>query len=213
MKNNPGVVTVFTLTTYQGSKSRFNDGSYCRKIKGRDLTQLECFDLLKGSRRKFLNVLHNRYPGTNYVWILEPHETGYSHCHLVVFREFSEPEQIFIKELWSKKCQAGSFDRGIEVTSKQSDEAIHSIRNYFMKYMTKQFGTGDQAWTDGKLQFNAMIWATKTLVRCFQSASSIMRRPEKDSDVTWGTVELLIPGAQFTIWSREDGTPFPSLGK
>lgn len=56
-------VTMLTLTTYQGSKSRFNDGSYSRKILGRDLTILDCFVLLKESRTKFLNVLRNRYPG------------------------------------------------------------------------------------------------------------------------------------------------------
>jgi hypothetical protein len=50
MKDNPGIVTMFTLTTYQGSKSRYNDGSYSRQVTGRDLTILDCFDLLKDSR-------------------------------------------------------------------------------------------------------------------------------------------------------------------
>jgi hypothetical protein len=214
MKDNPGVVTMFTLTTYQGSKSRFNDGSYSRKVLGYDLTQLECFDLLKYSRAKFLNVLRNRNPGIDYVWVLEPHETGYPHCHLVVFREFSESERVFIKELWSEKYQAGSFDRGIEVTSKRSDEAIHSIRNYLMKYMTKQFGIGDQAWTDGELLFNAMVWATTTRMwGASKGLTDIMKRPDKASEVTWDTVELLTPEAQFTVWSRDDGIPFPSLGE
>ncbi len=214
MKDNSGVVTMFTLTTYQGSKSRFNDGSYSRTIKGHDMTQLECFDLLKGSRAKFLNVLRRRYPGIDYVWVLEPHETGYPHCHLVVFQEFSEDEQVFIKELWSEKYQAGSFDRGIEVTSKMSDEAIHSIRNYLMKYMTKQFGTGDQAWTKGELLFNAMIWATGTRMwGASKALTEVMRKPEKDSEVRWDTVELLKPRAEITVWSRDDGTPFPVLGE
>ena len=43
--------------------------------------------------------------------------------------------------------------------------------------------------------------------------TAIMRRPEKESDVTQDTVELLTPGAQFTVWSRDDGTPFPALGE
>jgi hypothetical protein len=41
--------------------------------------------------------------------------------------------------------------------------------------------------------------------------TAIMRKPEKESDVTWDMVELLIPGAQFTVWSRDDGIPFPDL--
>ncbi|MGD0080228.1 MAG: hypothetical protein ABSB80_06235 [Methanoregula sp.] len=43
--------------------------------------------------------------------------------------------------------------------------------------------------------------------------TAVMRRPVKESDVTWDTVELLILGAQYTVWSREDGTPFSSLGE
>jgi len=100
--DNPGIVTMFTLTTYQGSKSRYNDGSYSRKAIGKDLNILDCFDLLKASRTKFLNVMRNRYSHINYVWVLEPHETGYPHCHLVVFWEFSDLEQQEIKRLWSE---------------------------------------------------------------------------------------------------------------
>jgi hypothetical protein len=160
MKDNPGMVTMFTLTTYQCSTSWFNDGSFSRKMTGKDLTIQDCFDLLKVSRAKFLNVLRNRYPGIHYFWVLEPHKTEYPHCHLVVFREFSDTEQTAIKQLWCEKYHAGSYDRGIEVSSKKSDESIHSIRNYLMKYMTKQFGNGDEAWTEGELLFNAIVWTT-----------------------------------------------------
>jgi hypothetical protein len=81
-----------------------------------------------------------------------------------------------------------------------------------MKYMTKQFGSGDEPWTEGELLFNAMVWATGTRMwGASKELTAIMRRPVKDSDVTWETVELLIPGAQFTVWTREDGTTFPNL--
>ena len=227
MKDYPGVVTMFTLTTYQGSKSKFNDGSLSREVKGHDLTIFECFDLLKISRTKFLNVLRNRYPGINYVWVLEPHETGFPHCHLVVFREFTEQEQTFIKELWSEKYQAGSYDRGIEVSSKTSDESIKSIRNYLMKYMTKQFGTGEQPWTKGEFLFNAMVWKTGTRMwGASKELTDVMRRPEKISDIIWDTVELLIPSrgvsilellmpskgignGSLLVWSREDKMQSP----
>jgi hypothetical protein len=212
MKDHPGMVTMFTLTTYQGSKSQFNDGSFSRNAVGKNLTIEDCFDLLKESRTKLLNVLRNRYKGINYVWVLEPHETGYPHCHLVIFREFTEDEQVIIKQLWSEKYRAGSFDRGINVTSKKSDESIRSIRNYLMKYMTKQFGNGDEPWTDGELLFNAMIWVSCTRMwGALKELTAIMRRPMKESNVTWNTVELVIPGARYTVWSRNDGTPFPTI--
>ena len=203
---------MFTLTTYQGCQSGYNDGSYSRKATGKDLTILDCFDIRKIPRTKFLNVLRNRYPGKNYVWVLEPHETGYPHCHLVVFHKFSDTEQNEIKRLWSEKYQAGSYDRGIEVTSKRSDESIQSIRNYLMKYMTKQFGNGDEPWQDGEFLFNAMVWATGTRMwGASKCLTEIMRRPKTISEVVWDAVDLLVSGAQFRVWSRNDGTPFTDL--
>lgn len=212
MKGNMGVVTMFTLTCYQSSKSRFNDGSYSRKIKGHDVTIEEVFDLLTLSRTKLLDAIRHRHPGINYVWVLEAHKTGFPHCHLVIFKEFTKSEQNAIKSLWSSKYEAGSLDRGVKITSKKSDESIKSIRNYLMKYMAKQFGTGTELWKKGDLLFNAMVWETKTRMwGTSKELTAVMKKPDKDSDVIWDTVELLIPGAKFTIWSRKDGTPFPSL--
>lgn len=215
MKDNPGVVSMFTLTTYQGSISGFNDGSFSEKVKGHRLSIDECFDLLKESRTKLLDAIRNKYPGINYVWILEPHKTGFPHCHLVIFKAFTESEQNAIKTLWSSKYQAGSIDRGITITSKNSDESILSIRNYLMKYMSKQFGTGEP-WTKEELLFNAMVWKTGTRMwGASKELTAVMRKPESVSDVVWDIVELLIPGpvgcATFTIWSRDDGEPFPVL--
>jgi len=78
--------------------------------------------------------------------------------------------------------------------------------------MTKQFGNGDEPWTNGELLFNAMVWATGTRMwGASKEPTTVMRRPKKDSDVTWDTVELVMSGAQFTVWSRDDGTSFPNL--
>jgi hypothetical protein len=44
-----------------------------------------------------------------------------------------------------------------------------------------------------------------------RNSPAIVRKPEKNSDVSWDTVELLIPGGQFTVWTRKDGTSFPDL--
>jgi|GEM_PF-4039222 hypothetical protein len=41
--------------------------------------------------------------------------------------------------------------------------------------------------------------------------TAIMRRSDKDSVVTRDTIELLILDAQFTVWSRDEGKPFPNL--
>jgi len=38
-----------------------------------------------------------------------------------------------------------------------------------------------------------------------------MRRPVKETDVIWDTIELPVPGAQLTVWSRKDETTMPSI--
>jgi len=43
--------------------------------------------------------------------------------------------------------------------------------------------------------------------------TAIIWKPEKVSDVIWDAVELLMPGMQLTVWSRNDGTPFPNLNE
>jgi hypothetical protein len=83
-----------------------------------------------------------------------------------------------------------------------------------MKYMVKQFGAGDEPWSEGEFLFNAMIWATGTRMwGASKEQTAVMRRHEKKSEVTWDTIELLIPGAQLTVWSREDGIPYPNLNE
>jgi hypothetical protein len=81
-----------------------------------------------------------------------------------------------------------------------------------MKYMTKQFGSGEEPWTDGELLFNALIWVTSTRMwGASKELAAIMRRPEKESEVTWNLVELLMPGGQIAVWSRDDEIPFPNF--
>jgi hypothetical protein len=48
-------------------------------------------------------------------------------------------------------------------------------------------------------------------VGCIKGTHGNNAETKKDSDVTWNTVELLIPGAQFTVWFRDDGIPFPDF--
>jgi len=210
--------TMLTLTVYQTTKSELNDGSYSRNIKGHDLTYEESLDLLLTSREKLLNVLRNRYPGLNYVWVLEAHETGNAHCHLLIFKGLTETEQNSIKELWSCKYQAGSSKHGVKISESKNVGEILSMKNYLMKYMNKQFGVGAEEWTDGDLLFNAMMWKTGTRMwGASKEITAVMRKPESISDVVWDTVELIVPGKPFgsfvhLIWSRENGEPFPAHG-
>lgn len=228
IRDNPNVskvATMLTLTVYQTSESEKNDGSYSRKIKGRDISYQESLKLLLVSRKKLLNVLRNRYPGINYVWILEPHKTGNAHCHLLILKELSEPEQNSLKELWSRKYQAGSRKHGVKISESKKTDEIVSMKNYLMKYMGKQFGIGSDGWSKGDLLFNAMMWYTKTRMwGASKELTAVMRKPEIVSDVEWNSVELLKPQemklpngetrvieCSHLVWQRDNGEPFPVL--
>lgn len=213
VKTHQTFVTHFTLTVYQSSKSKLHNGSYSRKVKGYDLKYQESLDLLLASRKKLLDVIRHRYPGINYVWVMEAHETGYPHCHLLMFREFSEAEQNSIKDLWALKYQAGSRAHGVKVTSSGESEKVLSMKNYLMKYMDKQFSEGTEGWTEGDLLFNAMMWETKTRMwGTSKELTAVMKRPDSpESGIVWDTIELVTPGGEFKVWSSEDGTPLPVL--
>jgi hypothetical protein len=81
-----------------------------------------------------------------------------------------------------------------------------------MKYMTKQFGDNKDLWSEGELLFNGMVWASNTRMwGASKELTAVMLRPVKVLDVIWDTVELLIPGTEITVWSRNDGIPFLTL--
>jgi hypothetical protein len=81
--------------------------------------------------------------------------------------------------------------------------------------MNTQFVNGQDPWADGEHLFNAMVWATGTRMwGASKQLTEVMRKPMKESDnVIWDTVELLMPGTQLTVWSRDEGTPFPNLNE
>lgn len=157
VRENPVPLTMISLTTYQ-------DGFYSHQVKGREITLYESFDIIQKSRHKLITMITTRIrPGVDYFWVLEPHVTGYPHCHLVLFADLSQPEINKIQNLWVK-YGAGSKEHGCEVTISRKEDSIKSIRNYLMKYLAKTFLDGDTgsrysagSWGPGEFVFNAII--------------------------------------------------------
>ena len=134
LKENPASVTMLTLTTYQ-------DGHYSTTAKGEMVTIPQSFDMLKTSWKRLRMALRQYLPSNRYVWIMEPHKTGYPHLHVIIFEDVNEQTQGAITRLWSKKYKAGSADHGVNFAVKKPEESIKSIRNYLMKYVAKGFRT------------------------------------------------------------------------
>ncbi|MDD5188093.1 MAG: hypothetical protein PHF57_07785, partial [Methanoregula sp.] len=67
----------------------------------------------------------------------------------------------------------------------------------------------------GELLFNAIVWATGTRMwGASKELTEVMRKPNTGlSEVTWETVELLMPGSQVIVWSYDEGTSSPLLNE
>lgn len=181
LKEHPQkVITMLTLTTAHGY-NRFG-----QKSKTNDITIPDCFDLLKNGWSKLRKNIVNR--GFDYVWILEPHRTGYPHIHVCIFGAVTEKDQNQIKKLWCG-YGCGSIEQGAQFSEKAGADSIKSIRNYLMKYMIKAWSDSD--WTTAQLVFNALVWANKwRLWGSSKKITKVMSSQPRKSIVDWQLAEI-----------------------
>ena len=119
--------TMITMTTY-------HDSDYAFAKTGKRFSMVDSFEMLIKSRAKLIQNLRNIYDDVQYIWILEPHKSGYPHCHMLVFKKISPVEQVKLKSMWANKYETGSFQHGLDFTDVTN---IRKTRNYLMKYMRK----------------------------------------------------------------------------
>lgn len=187
-KENKTPVTLLTLTTYQ-------DGELSRTIKGMPVTIDESFILLKSGWDKLSKILRKYVPDILYIWVIEPHRTGYPHIHVILFGEVSRELQEKMKRLWAEKYQVGSKTHGLNFMSRSSSEDIASLRNYLMKYISKGF-LSDGKWTKEEFVYNVLIW--KFGYRTFQPSKKLKRlikwEDRSDKSIFWhmGEAEYLV---------------------
>jgi hypothetical protein len=189
-KEHKGPVTLLTLTTYQA-------GEYSQYVKGEIVTIEDSFLLLKDGWDKLSKILRKYIPDLTYIWVIEPHKSGYPHMHILVFAEISQLLQDKIKQLWSEKYKAGSKEHGVDFTTRIPEEDINSLRNYLMKYIAKGFVItntkfSETLWTKEQLVFNALIW--KKGYRTFQPSRNLQKimhydKANDENSVWWHTGE------------------------
>lgn len=202
LKENPGPVTMITLTTYQG-------GTHSIEEKGEIVTIPESFNLLKEGFFNLSRKLRKIYPDNNYAWIMEPHKTGYPHIHIAYFGTVKEADQLRLKNLW-QLWGIGSREHGLDFKEKTSENSVKSIRNYLMKYMIKSFTPTDDNsfWTTGETVFNALAWKNSwRLFGTTKELTRVMKRHDTPSEniTTYIKVELIDQdGKKRTTWTRPD---------
>jgi hypothetical protein len=167
---NPTPITMLSLTTFHGWNKFQQESQICIDEKGHLISILESFDMLKTNWRLLKQHIHHPY-----VWVMEPHETGYPHMHVIILGDLTEEEKNRIIAFWADKYGTSDKIHGAKFTY----PPVKSIRNYLMKYMSKGFKkTGSKfgkpvKWTTGELVFFALVkkyrWrlfgATRDLVK------------------------------------------------
>lgn len=202
---NPTPITLLSLTTYQ-------EGSYSRSVKEKDVTIPESFELLKTSWYYLSKAIRYYLPNVPWVWIMEPHKTGYPHYHVVLFSDVDRGTQAALKHLWSTKYQAGSYQYGADFAVSKPEQSIKSIRNYLMKYVAKSFvSTGskfgeEDTWTAGQLVFYALVRKNKW--RLFDASRDLRNvmacKDVPDERIVWYATQLLLPETEpYTVWCRK----------
>lgn len=154
-------VTMMTLTTYQGGPESVKAvGGY---------TIPKSFDVLAARGRALLNNIRQHVaPGLPYYWLTEPHQSGYPHRHYVLFGELTDDQMERTQALWTDKYGAGGrkahrlpweSQAGGMFSIDRTQRPIENIRNYLMKYLTKNLSPATM--TPGELVYHAVAKANR----------------------------------------------------
>ena len=183
-KENPLPLTMLTFTTY-------HDNPHNKKR----LTIDESWVHLKWGFHKASQIL-NKTKKVPYIWVVEPQpKSGYPHIHAGYFAEFNDDEKDRLKHHWSKVLGVGDYKHGLDFAINQEYQAgdVTSLRNYFMKYLSKTFVDTIHEWTPEQLVFNAVAWDNGyRFFGCSRDISAAMhiKNEEKEDNFQWFTTHI-----------------------
>lgn len=186
------------------------------------LTKPEQLDLLKSSFNKGKKILNKRLGRFSYVWVLECHESGYSHIHMIIFKAISRKVRKELKGLWNEKYGAGGFSEAVNFSIRKGQRDLRSAGAYIFAYVTKtvDYDLLKSADTGYYIQ-SSWIWKMSrhdtdyTGVRtwgCSRDISEAMLCPsDKRSRANWWRVSLKVPDGSgwFPLWIDEDMAAYP----
>lgn len=187
-ENRHSVVTMMTLTGYQHG-----------------LTRGRVFTNIRTSLNLLLSRLRQTCPDIQYMWVMEPHKSGYPHVHVAIFGYVPQKIQDKLQILWSKKYGVGSAKHGINFSVKSVKESVHSVRNYLMKYITKGLG-GETKWTREEKLYYATAWDGKyRLISMSRSLSKFCSRTVDKIVRTGPKLSIMLTGEYVRIlnYSKE----------
>jgi hypothetical protein len=146
------IITLLTLTGYQDGTSSINH-------VGTPTSRAQLFEKLKTGCHLILDNIRTLAPDIPYIWIMEPHKSGYPHIHIALFGYISPKIQKRLAKLWTDKYNIGSKKHGINFQVSSVKESIKSIKNYLLKYISKSIGSnGRKSWSPEEFLYHATAW-------------------------------------------------------
>lgn len=198
-------VTMCTFTTYQ---------------KG--FSKPEQMGLLKDSFAKAKKLLRKRIGYFPYVWVMECHESGYSHIHMLIFKDISREVRKEVKTYWNEKYGAGGFSDAVQFEIRRGQRDLRSAAAYVFAYVTKTMDAEALSDVDsGYYKQSSWVWKMSQHkspykgVRtwdCSRDIKEAMCCPaESSSEViwwrtSWKTADM--PG-WFPLWISDDMAAYP----
>jgi hypothetical protein len=195
----------------------------CRQ---RGLTIPDQIDLLKESFNKAKKVM-NKHLGTfPYVWVMEPHKSGYAHIHMLAFNYFSPEEKDRIRKLWVESYRAGSYGAAPKFVASKEHKHLDSAAAYAVKYVKKTMQYNLMSDTSsGYFKLSSWVWKMSRRdtpykgVRFWSSSkevSSVLAYQGKpDNGIRWWRVNYYLPESPkypagwFPKWVDEDMAAYP----
>ncbi|HEY9754603.1 MAG TPA: hypothetical protein V6C97_05565, partial [Oculatellaceae cyanobacterium] len=170
----------------------------------RDLEKWEQIDLLKSSFNKGKKMLNKRLGRFPYVWVMECHESGYSHIHMIIFREVPRKVRRELQGLWNNKYCAGGYGEALNFSIKKGQRDLRSAGAYVFAYVVKTLDYEMLKHVDsGYYIQSSWVWKMSrhdtdyTGVRlwgCSRDISEAMAYSgEKNLDAIWWRVSWKIP--------------------
>lgn len=189
-------VTMITFTTEQ-----------------RDVMIPDQIEALRYSFNKIKKVMKKHLGSFSYLWVIEPHKTGYCHLHMLYF---GSRIPTFIKkkidDLWINKYHVARHHVNFEYSGYQRN--LNNAGGYVFKYLSKTMD--EKLITDRDSGYFLLASWVREMSRhdsryngvrmwgCSRDISDAMRYDKAVSPVCWFRVNLKTDTGWFPIWVSED---------
>ena len=161
----------------------------------RDKTIKQAFETLREGWRKLAHTLRKirdeRGIDLEYIYVYEPHQSGYPHMHVVLFGDLTDADFERMRKLWSGKYKIGSYEHGLHISKPKKHQEIEHVRAYILKYIQKSIDISKM--DIAHFVFLAVLWSF------YDKTQWTKKIPRKTRSGRW--VPDSTGGGAFRLWS------------